>query len=416
MRAARTAAIGLAAAWLWGAPLPARAQGFRGQFTGPTQALGRALADTVARALPVLSASPGVTFAYDPASGGFTRGTDLVGQLYLERAQPIGRKKWNVALGYQHVQVDSIQGQEADSLSDTGLPIVIPGDTRGDPDRAGGRLVKFERYAVDLTVNQVTLAATYGVTDDLDLNLTLPILASALGIDASLRAFTVNPNDGRLVPASPSQKLDRFEDGSTRASGVGDMLLRAKYRFLARPWGQLAGALMLRMPTGDQDDFQGTGTWELSPLVFASTRRFPVARGMAVGFHFNGGLDLNIDDVDESQGRFGIGADLAIGTRATLSLAFLAREPFHGFASAGSFDVNRYNPPTRCPGLCDRPGPTAPLFGLETARPSYYSLSIGGRANLWRDTVFGFANVLIPLLDEGIHTDPIPLVGFEATF
>jgi len=60
--------------------------------------------------------------------------------------------------------------------------------------------------------------------------------------------------------------------------------------------------------------------------------------------------------------------------------------------------------------------PIAPLFGLTSVRPSYYQLSIGGRLNLWNDTVFGFANVLVPLSDQGIRTAPIPLVGLEATF
>jgi len=58
----------------------------------------------------------------------------------------------------------------------------------------------------------------------------------------------------------------------------------------------------------------------------------------------------------------------------------------------------------------------APIFGLSTVRPSYYSLSIGGRVNLWNDTVFGFGNVLVPLSEQGIQTAPIPLVGLEATF
>jgi hypothetical protein len=135
----------------------------------------------------------------------------------------------------------------------------------------------------------------------------------------------------------------------------------------------------------------------------------PLAGPLAFQAFFNGGFDLNASDVDLSEGRLGVGADLALGDRATFSVAFLAREPFHSFASAGFFDQVRVNPRTRARS-------TAPLFGLSTDRASYYSLSIGGRVNLWRDTVFGFANVLIPLGDQGIGTDPIPLVGFEATF
>ena len=156
---------------------------------------------------------------------------------------------------------------------------------------------------------------------------------------------------------------------------------------------------MLRMPTGNQDNFQGTGDWELSPLLYANSRRIALADRVALQFFANGGIDLNIDDVDLSQARFGVGADLALASVATFSIAFLGREPFHGFAPAGFFDVPRYRPSnnTCVSGAGTRGCPTAPLFGLDTGRPSYYSLSIGGRFNLWRDTVFGFANVLIPL-------------------
>ena len=40
----------------------------------------------------------------------------------------------------------------------------------------------------------------------------------------------------------------------------------------------------------------------------------------------------------------------------------------------------------------------------------------GGRVNLWHDTVFGFANVILPLNRDGFRSDVIPLVGIEAAF
>ncbi len=412
----RRAALLLVAASLSAASSDART--FRDVFRGagrtpsPTVAIGDALADTVARSLPVTSASPGLTFRYDPSSGAFERDTDLLGQLYLERARSIGRGRWNLTASYQHVQVDSMQGQELDNLSDTGQPIVTRVSNAAGV--SGKGLVNFTRYAVDLRVDMLTLAATYGITDHLDVNLTLPILVSRLSVGATQPTFTLNP------PVSPCPGQTALANGLTRCgpqnshnvlqkTGVGDLFLRGKYEFLRTSWLDAAAGLVLRIPTGEQDNFQGTGDWELSPLLYLSTPRFPLGGPVAIQGFFNGGIDLNVDDVDRSQGRFGAGVDLALGSRATFSLAFLGREPFHSFTSAGFFDVPRVNPRTR--GLS-----MAPLFGLETSRASYYQLSIGGRVNLWGDTLFGFANVLIPLLDEGIHTDPIPLVGLEATF
>jgi len=409
---ARCGAIALATVCLCAGP--AGAETFKDRFVGPPRVLGEALANTVARSLPVTSASPGLTFSYDPASGAYVRETDLLGQLYLERARPLGRGKWNVTVSYQRVHIDSVQGQDLGGLSDTAQPIVT-GSFNSVHGTRGPTLVSFDRYAVDLLVDMVTLAATYGITDHLDVNLTLPILASRLSMGAIEPVFTFNSN-----PVFPCNNLTRLPNGLTRcgpqtssnifhATGVGDLLLRGKYEVLRSTWLDVAGGLVLRMPTGNQDNFQGTGDWELSPLLYLSTPRMPLAGPLAFQAFFNGGFDLNASDVDLSEGRLGVGADLAFGDRATFSVAFLAREPFQSFASAGFFDEVRVNPRTRARSV-------APLFGLSTDRASYYSLSIGGRVNLWRDTVFGFANVLIPLANEGIGTDPIPLVGFEATF
>jgi len=248
-------------------------------------------------------------------------------------------------------------------------------------------------------------------------NFTLPILASRLSIETNGQSFKRDVNDNSLMPFPAGIHTFQAADGDFHAAGVGDLFLRAKYRFLSQPWGHLAGGLVLRMPSGNQDNFQGTGDWELSPYLYATTRRFSLGGPVTLQGIVNGGVDLNISDVDTSEGRFGAGIDLSYAEWATFSIAFLGREPFHAFAPAGSFDMPRYNPRTGCPVAAGcNGGPVAPVFGLETTRPSYYALSIGGRVSLWRDTVFGFANVLIPLTDQGIHTDPIPLVGFEATF
>jgi len=218
------------------------------------------------------------------------------------------------------------------------------------------------------------------------------------------------------VPIPPEQRGTRFEQDISHATGVGDMLLRGKYRFLKFDWVDAAAGLVVRMPTGSEENFQGTGSWEFSPLLYLSTPRIPIAGPVAFQGFVNGGFDLVVNDVDVSEGRIGAGFDLAFWDRATFSIAFLGREPFHGFAPAGFFDKPRYNPSNGCPVSSPSCGhPVAPIFGLSTVRPSYYSLSIGGRVNLWNDTVFGFGNVLVPLSDQGIQTAPIPLVGLEAT-
>ena len=82
----------------------------------------------------------------------------------------------------------------------------------------------------------------------------------------------------------------------------------------------------------------------------------------------------------------------------------LGRHPLRRVAPAGFFDFER------------KDGSVRPLFGLTGERSDLYDFSFGGRVNLWRDTLFGFANVIVPLNDEGIRSDAIPTFGLEASF
>src|SRR5207244_2398749 len=58
----------------------------------------------------------------------------------------------------------------------------------------------------------------------------------------------------------------------------------------------------------------------------------------------------------------------------------------------------------------------ASALALERDRDSAYVLSLGGRVDLWRDTVFGFVDVILPLNRDGFRSDVIPLLGVEAAF
>ena len=49
------------------------------------------IADTAARSLPVVAASAGFTYRYNPQIEAFERSTDTLGPLYMERADTLGR-------------------------------------------------------------------------------------------------------------------------------------------------------------------------------------------------------------------------------------------------------------------------------------------------------------------------------------
>jgi hypothetical protein len=366
---------------------PVAAGTFRQIFERPiTRPIGDALAESIGRSLPVTAASAGITFRFDMATQTFERETEILGQVFLERPRPLGRGKFNVSASYQWVRIDTMDGRDLDRLSDTRFPIV-------DPDN--GRPFTVPRFGLDLATHQVTTSLTYGLTDDLDLNLTVPVLYSELETNVIFRDLATGREQRAHVRSSKT--------------GFGDLFLRGKQRLAHGAWGDLAAGLVLRLPSGNEDNFQGTGAWEVAPMLYAATPSLAVAPAVTLQAYLNGGVDLNADDVDRSEGRYGIGLDCAIAERLTLAVAMLGREPFEGIAPPGFFDVQRVDPQTGRRF-------TAPVLGFDRSRDSFYDLSLGGRVNLWRDTVFGFANVVLPLNRDGFRSDVIPLVGLEAAF
>ncbi|HJQ85326.1 MAG TPA: hypothetical protein VKA21_14670 [Candidatus Binatia bacterium] len=344
-----------------------------------TKPLSDALAASVGRALPVVSASPGLGFAFDPVTGAYERRTTITGQLFLERAEPLGRGHWNVSVSYQRVKLDRFEGEDLEALHDDAVGIVAP---RGNP-------VTFPRFQLDLDTHEITTSLTYGVTDDMDLNLTVPALWSEFRV--------------RLTQLSAGGERV-FADSATRL-GVGDVFVRGKYRVVKESWLQTALGLVLRLPTGEEDDFQGTGTFDVTPMVYGSTRPWRPTPPIALQPYLNAGVDLNTDDVGASEARWGVGVDVAIVERTTLAAAFLARHPFRRIAPAGFFTFPRVA------------GPARPLFGIDGDRPDIYDLSFGGRVNVWRDTLMAFANVIVALNpDDGVRSEAIPTFGLEASF
>lgn len=397
-------AMALGITWLVAVP-GAVADDLRDEFRGETRTgqrvrtvlspLGRLLADQMARAVPVTSGSPGVTFRFDYATSSFERETEVLGQLFVEQAKPIGRGKWNLRMNYSYIDFSTLDGRDLDDLSDPGPPV------RTDVDGVPGTL-RIPKLALGITTHQVTTSATVGITDDLDVDLTIPVLYTEFDIVLDANALGTVEGDQHIDKA-----LDAFN--------VGDILLRAKYRLLYGDAGTLAAGLQLRFPSGNRADFQGTGDWEVSPALYATSRSYPIAGPVRFRAHVNTIVDLNADDIARSQARAYLGLDFQIGSRATLGLAFLAREPFAKVGGPGSFDWPRCRA-SATTGQCTGPTTYAPVFGLSRSRPSFYDLAIGGRTLLWRDTLIGFVSVIVPLNDDGFRADAIPVIGIEAAF
>jgi len=385
---------------------PAGAESLRGKLGSASElvgisggtafdALAGVIADTAARSIPVLSASAGFTYKYNPELDVFERSSQTLGPIFLERPDTLGRNKFNVNLSYQFVQFDQYDGEDLDNLQSAD-PIVLKDVTGGT---VIGLTASRLQYRLGIRNHITTLSLTYGILDNLDANLLVPVIATALDIGVTAQQVATAGPSGAFTPA-PGPPVSGSTDG--HAAGIGDVLMRLKYRLPDLGALRSAAGLQLRVPSGKEDDFQGTGDVEVSPAFYAGAVFWD-----RVSTYANVICDLNASQASQTQLRWGLGADVDVTRRFGIALAVLGRHELEAPVEAGATDFLYLTPN----GLAKQP-----LLGIDFDRSDYYDLSFGFRVVLWREIML-FANGIYALNDAGLRNDTIiPTVGLEGTF
>lgn len=214
---------------------------------------------------PLASSAGGFTYRYDAALGTFTRATESFGPIYTERADTIGKGKFNMGVNYSRVTFDRIDNL---SLTDGDLKLVfthksVPSYVKGDVITADLR--------VKVTADLTAFVFTYGLFDRLDVGVAIPIerLEMSLQSDATIQRLATQSNTSihRFIDGSSSTTFQ----SSGSANGIGDMLVRAKWQMLrGRAGGGLALGTDVRLPTGEERDLLGTGAFRVRGFLVGS--------------------------------------------------------------------------------------------------------------------------------------------------
>jgi hypothetical protein len=259
---------------------------------------------------PLGSSTGGLTYVFDETVGTLRRGSASFGPLFAERALTIGRGKLSAGMNYQRTSYDSFEGSSLDDASikfylrhqDCCGIVNTPGVGSGfvlTPQANGTRLnPNFEGDLIEAaltlkaTTHTTAFFANYGLTSAWDIGVAVPVMRVKL--DASVTARVLRLVTG--VPGVPPASLDlhTFEVGnpnatrtvrhSDSAAGIGDVVVRSKYRFLPMGGGGLAVAVDLRLPTGDKDELLGAGGAQAKFLLVASNERGRFAPHVNVGY------------------------------------------------------------------------------------------------------------------------------------
>jgi hypothetical protein len=208
----------------------------------------------------------------------------------------------------------------------------------------------------------------------------------------SISPFTGLPT--HLFPDGTNVQRRTVDDD---AVGVGDVLLRTKYHFLSSNGLNLASGLGLRLPTGDEDDFQGLDDFVVTPFLAASQEygRFD--------FHLQVGVDINADDTERSRVRYGAGVTVQLIEQAAFLLDII-----------GSSNITDQDISVSVP-VIEGAVETGRITVSRELRTDIVDLSVGFKAVLTK-SVIGFANVFIPLNNDGLRADAVPSMGLEMSF
>ncbi len=345
---------------------------------------------------PLPSPASGFTFQFDPALGTFTRSTESFGPIFSDRAETVGRHKLSLGFSYSRFTYDKLDGKNLDNGE---LQLTFLHDPTGALRSPPMAAFAFERDTVtaqifaDITTDLFVLSGTFGVLEDLDVSFAIPIVRNSMDVKG---IATSNSESNTLL--ANGTLAHKFADGSTtltarasdEATGLGDILLRAKYnfcRFCRQQPLALAAALDLRLPTGDEDDLLGTGAAQVSPFFIASAAVFGFAPHVNVGFTLSSKSDL------ANEFFFRSGFDWPMIKQVTFAFDLLGR-----------LAINN-----------DQPKAGRPPGSSETTGDFILDAAIGVKANPWRNVLL-LLNGLVALNDTGLRDTITPLVGVEVSF
>jgi hypothetical protein len=320
-----------------------------------------------------LSTSPTAATAIGRA--GIDATLETLGPVYLTNPHTMGAGQWNVNVLGGTTELDNLDGASLDPTPEPGLLVL---EDRGDTPVA----VALE-YHLSLRQSAVGLAATYGLTDHVNVSLLLPFVASSL---------TIRAHAGDLAGAV---RVRRF--------GVGDLTARVKVQ-LPDLWGVYSAvSLDAQFPTGKPEDLAGTGDYWLTPMLAA---RKVLGDGRA-DVTANVGIDVDVSATRQTQALYGIGTSVVLWSPWLVgAVEFLGRSQLASVRTATDTDVV-YLTPT---GL-----ETSPLFGFTFDRADYLELAFGVRIQL--PPVAIILGGVYHLDDAGLHDTSIaPTAGIGATW
>lgn len=369
---------------------------FQSNFAPFNAAMARQLTS-----LPIPSPASGFTYTFDKELGVYTRSARSLGPILAERAETIGKDKFVYGVSFQHFIFTSIDGV---NLRD--VPVVFTHAPTTNTEYIKD-IITTNNF-IDAQVGQTTGFLSYGLTNRVDLAVAVPILNVSMsatshaviqrigtGADATIHTFGT-PNGG----------LEQTFSSAGKASGIGDVLGRVKVTAFKWKSGGLAGILDVRLPTGDEYNFLGSGATGLRGSIAASGQMGRIAPHVNIGYQWNGNsvlagdVALGVKAKLPSSIVYTAGADVGLTPKMTF-----AADVFGERVSASRVLSTQFNAANGVPYRA---------IGFQKSGYNVMSGSVGLKINPGSRFIVT-VNTLFRLNHTGLRSKLVPLVGLSYT-
>jgi hypothetical protein len=347
---------------------PAQAQTPSNQLNKQASDIGKALfrhhiGPRIQDNIPLVSSSASYSFTYNIDLDVWERTQTTNGPILLERAETVGKGRFDLNVSYGYIHFNQINGRGFHN-----------GLRKTDADG-----VTFTYRIREAEAQLANFTAIYGLTDDIDVSLVVPIERVSFG-----GQFLLNPP---VLPASSVARFDHF--------GIADIELRAKWHAIRNDYTNVAVGTDLKLPSGNADKGLGVGDTRLAELLYASRTLLD----NSIEPHATLGVEVDLDRARESRLIYGAGVTYQIWT----SSEHAARGVSLTIDVAGKADLV---PPARR----DR----GSFFGTSRQR-NLLDVAPGLKVALSARALV-FAAVELPLTNDDVRSDYTPLGGFELIF
>lgn len=335
-----------------------------------------------ASSTPLASTGGGRAFAFAGGVPVATRPTP--GPIFGEHATTLGRGAAIVGVSYTGVRFTRVRGVPLDALHLT--------LTQGGAAAATADAIDVQA-SLDYDLGVTALFATVGVLDRVDVGVVVPLVQTQLRGESTARVVAGTTGLASTViggtPDAPVLSSRQAIGG--RATGIGDVALRAKVNLVDRPTGGFGLLGDVRLPSGDAADLLGSGTFSARLLGVYSGRFGGLTPHANAGYLYFADRSIN----DAFLATVGVDADMA--PWATVSLSVV------GQLQAGT---SAYRLP-------DGSG-VRPLSNIPAIRDDALSASLGAKLGI--RGVRATLNVLAPFTQGGPRPDLAYTVGVERAF